>query len=295
MDATEPPRIVIKNPERCADAASAEDVLRRGLGHARAPRRGWFVTMHVEPGPNRARALSAEGDITDAEGVNVAHRFLSGSSTSCAALARALGVWGSLVLDAEVARASAPPGEPQPSPAPPPSPLPTATMAEPSTPERDSALAHEDTGRIEVGVGGFVMAQTTERPFVGITPSVVVDVGHGLFLRPAAALGESLPQAGPSAQWYAGRLDACSRWQGLYSNGHGLAFTVCVGTEGGMTHDSAAAGAPDKGYLAFGPAVDLRGDIAENMSAALRGVGGLDAFPQGWSGRFELALSWRMP
>jgi hypothetical protein len=108
-------------------------------------------------------------------------------------------------------------------------------------------------------------------------------------------VGESLPQDGPSAQWYAARLDACSRWQGLYSNGQGLAFTVCVGTEGGMTHDSAAAGAADKGYLAFGPAVDLRGDIAENMSAALRGVGGLDAFPQGWSGRFELALAWRMP
>ena len=295
MDASEPPHIVIENPERCADAAIAEDVLRHGLAQARAPRRGWHVTMHVEPGQNRSRALSAEGDITDSEGVNVAHRFLAGSSTNCAALARALGVWGSLVLDAELVRASAPPSEPQPSPAPPPNPLPAATLVDPSTPERDSALAHDDTRRVEIGLGGFVMAQTAGKPFAGITPSVVVDTGHGLFLRPAVAFGESLPQDGPYAQWFAGRMDACTRWQGLYSNGHGLAITVCGGAEGGLTHDTGAAGAPNKGYLAFGPGIDLRGEIAENMSAELRGVGGLDVFPDGWSGRFELALSWRMP
>jgi hypothetical protein len=296
VDAAQPPHIVIENPERCADAASAEDVLRRALTRARAPRRGWRVTMQVEPSRGLGHTLSAEGDVTDAEGTNVAHRFLSGSSASCAALARALGVWGSLVLDAELARASSPRTEPEPSPVPPPpSPVPTPELVDASSPDRDVASTRDEARPLDVGVGGFVMAQTAGRPYAGITPYLIVDVGHGLFLRPSAAFGESLPQAGPDAQWFAGRFDACSRWQGLYTKGHGLELTLCGGTEGGLTHDNGAAGAAEKAYLAVGPGIDLRGDIAENMSAVLRGVGGLDVLPQGWSGRFELALSWRMP
>jgi len=295
VDAGEPPHIVVANPERCADPGLAEDTLRRGLARAHAPGRGWLVTMHVDSTPGRGRSLSAQGDITDAEGVNVAHRFLSGSSSSCTALARALGVWASLVLDAEVARASAPPSGATSPPLPAPSPMPAATLVEPSVPEHDNAPAREEPRPLEVGVGGFVMAQTAGRPFAGVTPYLYVDVGHGLFLRPAAAVGESLPQAGPGAQWFAGRIDACSRWQGLYTKGHGLELTVCGGAEGGLTHDAGAAGAPNKGYLAVGPGVDLRGDIVENVSAVLRGVGGAEIAPQGWSGRFELALSWRTP
>jgi hypothetical protein len=295
VDIAEPPHIVIENPERCADAGSAEDVLRRALTRARAPRRGWLVTMHVEPSRGPGHPLSAEGDVTDAEGANVAHRFLAGSSSSCAALARALGVWGSLVLDAELARASSPKSEPDAAPAPPPSPVPTTELVETSSFDRDVAAPRDDARPLEVGVGGFVMAQTAGRPYAGITPYLIVDVGHGLFLRPSAAFGESLPQAGPDAQWFAGRFDACSRWQGLYTKGHGLELTLCGGAEGGLTHDNGAAGAADKAYVAVGPGIDLRGDIADNMSAILRGVGGLDVLPQGWSGRFELALSWRMP
>ncbi len=294
MDATEPPHIVVEDSQRCADPAVAQDVLRRGLAHARAPGRGWLVTMHIEPSPGR-HTLSAEGDITDAGGVNVAHRFLSGSSSSCGALARALGVWASLVLDAELARDSAPTSPPQPAPPPPAGPTPPAPLVETPSPERDVPVAREDARHVELGVGGFLMAETTGRAFAGITPYAVFDAGHGLFVRPAVAAGESLPQPGPGAQFFSGRVDACSRWQGLYTKGHGLELTVCGGAEGGAIYDRGAPGAATKGYLALGPGIDLRGDIAENMSAVLRGVGGVDLIPQGWSGRFELALTWRMP
>jgi hypothetical protein len=276
------------------DAASAQELLRRGLTRARAPGPSWVVTMHVEPTQGRRRTLSAQGDIVDGEGVNVAHRFLSGSSSSCAALARALGVWASLVLEAEVARASAPPSSPRPEP-PPPAPEPAAALADSPASEHDNLPTHEDSRHVEIGIGGFVMAETSGRPYAGITPYLVIDVGHGLFLRPAVAFGESLPQAGTDAQWFAGRVDACSRWQGLYTKGHGLELTACAGTDVGLTHDPGAAGAADKPYVAVGPGVDLRGDIVENLSAVIRGVGGANIVPQGWSGRFELALSWRMP
>jgi hypothetical protein len=295
VDAAQPPHIVVEGPAHCADAASAEEVLRHGLSRARAPGRGWLVTMRVETSQTHGRGLTAEGDIADSDGVNVAHRFLSTSSASCSSLARALGVWASLVLDAELARASTSPSSPQPAPPVPSAPPSTPALVEPPSPERDNALPRDDSRPVEVGIGGFVMAQTAGRPFAGVTPYLVLDVGHGVFLRPAAELGESLPQPGPDAQWFAGRVDACSRWQGLYTQGHGLELTFCGGAEGGLTHDGAAAGAANKGYLAVGPGIDLRGDIADNMSAVLRGVGGADIAPLGWSGRFELALSWRVP
>jgi hypothetical protein len=312
VDAAEPPHIVVEGPERCADGAGVEELLRRSLAHAKAPGPAWVVTMHIALFQGSAHGLSAQGDITDGAGVNVAHRFLSGSSPHCGALARALGVWAALVLDAELARASAQtPASAQPAPA----------AGPPATPERadaqrpdvvverpllehDAALSHDERAGLEIGLGGFIMAETAGRPFAGVSPYVVVDAGHGLFLRPAIAVGDSLPQAGPSAQWLAGRFDACVRWRGLYANGHGLDFTFCGGGEGGFTHDSgvssAAPGAapakpPNAAYVAFGPGIDLRGELAESVSAILRGVGGADILPAGWSARFELALSWRMP
>jgi hypothetical protein len=293
VDAAEPPRIVFENPERCADAASAEDLLRRGLVRARAPGSSWSVTMHIEASQGNRHGLSAQGDIVDGQGANVAHRFLSGSSTSCSALARALGVWASLVLEAELSRASDPSSPPAPAPSPPPAP--EAVPALDASPEHDNLPTHEEPKPLEVGVGGFVMAETSGRPFAGVTPFVVIDTGHGLFLRPAAAFGESLPQTGSDAQWFAARVDACTRWQGLYTTGHGLELTACLGADGGLTHDSSAPGAAEKAFVAFGPSVDLRGDIVENLSAVLRGVGGADVLPGGFSGRFELALAWRMP
>jgi hypothetical protein len=309
VNAAEPPHIIVEGPERCADAASVGDLLRQALAHAKAPGPAWVVTMHIAHLQGSAHGLSAQGDITDGVGVNVAHRFLWASSPHCGALARALGVWASLVLDAELTRAStlrSRSGEagdaPSPSAAsspPPPVPGPAAPPIEAvdgPAPEHDTAPMREDRAGVEMGIAGFVMAETAGRSFAGVSPYVVVDAGHGVFLRPAVAVGNSVPQPGPDAQWVAGRFDACGRYRGLYANGHGLEFTFCGGSEGGFMHtNGVASGWGGVGYAAVGPSVDLRGELAENVAATLRGVGGADIVPAGWSARFELALSWRTP
>jgi hypothetical protein len=271
-------------------------MLRLGLANARAPRGAWVVTMRIEPGQGGQPVLSAEGDVTDDEGVNVAHRFLSGSSATCSSLARAIGIWASLVLDAELARALGPSSDPPLEPSRPPLPPPREASVDPLLPNHDvRPPPRVEPHGPEIGIGGFMMAQTVGRTYAGVTPYALIDVGHGVFLRPAVAVGESLPQAGPDAQWLVGRVDACSRLQGLYGQGHGLELTFCGGADAGVTHDNALPGAPMRAYFELGPGVDLQGDIVENVSAVLRGVGGAEIVPQGWSGRFEFAVAWRMP
>jgi hypothetical protein len=54
--------------------------------------------------PPAARGLRAEGEIVNASGVVVARRSLAGKAGDCEGLARAVGLWASLVLDQEVGR-----------------------------------------------------------------------------------------------------------------------------------------------------------------------------------------------
>jgi hypothetical protein len=107
VDAAEPPRIVLENPAICREADRVDRLLRQTLAPALAPGPGWIVTMRV----NRAgpHGLKAEGDIADASGAPVAHRAITDSDHGgeCSGLARAIGVWASLVLDAEVRKTSA--------------------------------------------------------------------------------------------------------------------------------------------------------------------------------------------
>src|SRR5215467_4408302 len=100
----EPPRIVFEAPAPCGDASRAEALLRKALAPAKAPG-AWTVSMRVEQGDGRA--LRAEGEIADENGAPVAHRALMETTTECSGLARAVGVWASLVLDAEVQRGPA--------------------------------------------------------------------------------------------------------------------------------------------------------------------------------------------
>jgi hypothetical protein len=104
LDATEPPRIVFASRESCSDAESSLD---RAMAGARAPSRGWVVAMRVEKASRNA--LAAEGQVHDGGGRSIAHRVLGG--VDCESLARAMGLWASLVLDAERARPRATPGD----------------------------------------------------------------------------------------------------------------------------------------------------------------------------------------
>jgi hypothetical protein len=239
-----------------------------------------------------AHGLGAEGRIADAAGRTVAERSLGGSASNCSALAEALGVWAALVLDAEMKRLEHPPVAASPVSTPQPGPADVTPMpaAEDGSDVASSAPASREAASPELELGGFITAQTSERPLAGVTPSVVLQTASGVVVRSALLIGASLPEAGPANQWAAARVDGCARWLGLYAKGHGLEFDLCGGAEAGVVHDS---GSPLDFYFALGPSADLGGELGERVSAVLRGVAGANLTQGGWSGRFEVAFSWR--
>ena len=317
MDAAppEPPRVVFEAAAACSDGERAGEVLRNELAAARAPASGWTVTAHVErDGPSR---LHARGDITDGSGAAIAHRELAEGSSECAGLARAMGVWAGLVLDAEVQRAQALPGEAVPSMGAGPASLaiptviagwPAPATPEPPSAEHDWYLHHEDGRTLELGAGVFLMTGTGGGALAGPVAFVVIEAGSGVFLRPSLGFGQSLTSLPPSdvksATWGAGRLDACLRMPGLYARRRGMQLDLCGGADVGMTHIEALQGT-NLPFLALGPSLDLRGELGGRLSAVLRMVAGLEVIRDSFtdlsgnpeqpplaSGRLELAFSW---
>jgi hypothetical protein len=160
----------------------------------------------------------------------------------------------------------------------------------------DSAPVVRDEPRtFEVGLGTFLMTNTGGKAFLGVTPHVVVQSAHGILLRPAISVGESLPGPVSDTQWLSARFDVCSRIHGMYAKGGGLQLDLCGGPDVGFTIEPAGSSRATMPYVSLGPSVDLRGDVVQNVSVVLRGVAGVDLVPLGASGRMELALAWRMP
>jgi hypothetical protein len=285
----EPPKLVVEGPAPCSASPGVQAMLQQSLARARAPAPGWVVSMRIAAG---AHGLGAEGRIADAAGRTVAERSVGGSASDCSALAEALGVWAALVLDAEMKRLEHPAVAAPPAPAPEPDPA-DATPPPPAEDGSDvplTAAASREPDSPELELGGFVTAQTSDRPLAGVTPSVVLQAASGVVVRSALLIGASLPGAGPANQWAAARADGCARWLGLYAKGHGLEFDLCGGAEAGVVHDF---GSPLDFYFALGPSADLGGEFGERVSAVLRGVAGANLTQGGLSGRFEVALSWR--
>jgi hypothetical protein len=263
-------------------------------------------------------SLRAEGEIVDGGGVSVGHRELTGKAGDCGGLARAVGVWASLVLDAEmsrphVARANdeqplaileqegkaSPPADPQ---------LHATARShvnagdkEPDTgltpPMLDEKPSRRDEARTqELGAGAFLMTGAGGGVLVGGTPYAVIEVAKGVFIRPALALGGSLPAARPEVTWVATRLDGCLQVAGLYSSRRGMQLDMCGGVDVGMLEVTAHT----MPYVAVGPSLDLRGELDGDLAVILRGVVGINAIHQDsldtplLAGRVELALSWRL-
>jgi len=319
VDVAEPPRIVFENPTRCTDGRRAEELLRQVLAQARAPGSAWLVTMRIDS--HKPGALEASGEITDDAGTTVGHRVVSGKGTDCGGLARAIGVWASLVLDAEVHRPRPVPPSDQPSPstperdddteadsgpAPGAKPRSTATADAqsnaawpPPLPPGEKPSRRDDARTFEVGAGGFLMTGITGTGgdlLVGTTPFVVIEVAKGLFLRPAIALGGSLPSASPRMTLATTRTDACVRLAGLYTSTHGMQLDICGGADAGMLE----ADGRMLPHVAVGPSMDLRGELGGDLAVVLRGLVSVNAARDHqlatplWAGRGELAMSWRL-
>jgi hypothetical protein len=317
VDAAEPPRILLEGAGPCPSGHRLEALLQSSLGPAHAPGMGWLVSLRLEK--TTAQVLRAEGDITDGEGTPVARRVVSGSLADCDALARAIGVWASLVLDAETSRpAPAPSGAPSvdspataaswtaaPSPtgaaAPPPTP-PIASSAAQRSRDENGAPIHTDARALELGLGTFLMAGPQGRAFAGLTPYAIVEAARGVFLRPSLGVGQGFPSSSSNEKltWAAARIDACMRMHGLYPANHGLKLDLCAGADGGFTYQSTTDDAlgstvsTTSPFVSIGPSLEMDGDLADALSLVLRGVAGVNIVPDGWSGRIEVALSWRL-
>jgi hypothetical protein len=315
VDASEPPRIVVEQPAPCADARTAEETLQHVLQPSVAPHGKWTVLVRVR---REKDALTAEGEITDDTGAPVAHRAIRRETRAkdpeCAALVRAVGVWASLVLDEEVARArqnepasrsdttgAAWPDAGAPPPAPP--------------PDQPQPLKSSDERRsFEVGAGAGYMygiLGDTGAAIAGGQIFAVIEVAGGWLLRPTIAGGRSLKEVSSSgdigATWVAGRLDACRRLPGNYIEHRGIQMDVCGGLEGGtvaLDTDAARRAVP---LLAPGGALAIRGDLAGDLAAEVRGLVGVNLIrpklfdaPEGAVqpllvyARVELGVTWRL-
>ena len=260
MEVSEPPRIVVESHASCASAERAEELLHDALGAARAPGHAWTVTMRVQPAADHA--LRAQGAITDELGMLVADRVLSVPAGDCHGLARAVGVWASLVLEQELARrrtfaptatpasptvAAAPAAKAAPAPAPT---SPVATVADSQStdslwpapapvekppPEGEWYLHHDDARTLEIGVAGFLMSGAGAGAMAGASPYIIVEAGRGVFLRPSFAVGQSLTALNSppvlNALWVTGRFDTCLRLPGLYTQNRGIQLDLCGGAD----------------------------------------------------------------
>jgi hypothetical protein len=314
---SEPPAIVWEGRTVCVHSDRSESLLRRGLSSSVAPGAMWVVNVHLEnTGPHE---LTAESEITDDDGMTVAHRTLVGKD--CDGLARGTGVWASLVLDNEMAHTGAEKDPPAPeqdvSEKHPSVPWPAPAEIQRPTPEHDWYLHHSEQRNLEAGLAGFLMTGPGGMAMGGLSPFVVAEAGHGLFLRPSLVVGQSVGSLSPTvddrATIAATRFDTCLRMPGLYTQHRGMQLDACLGADLGFTAIGGAgkgnAGAPANAitipYLSTGPSLELRGELGSALSATLRGLAGINVFREGfvdsmgsyvdmmgWSGRVELALSW---
>jgi hypothetical protein len=330
VDVPEAPAIVIERPAPCPDVATAMDLLKRTLAPTLAPRGSWSVIARFS---RKGSSMTVEGEITDEVDAPVAHRVLTEPGHECAPLARAVGVWASLVLDAEVERvshASAPApalaaGRPPVSEravserAPPARAYGAAADAEPDPavveedkppPEASILLAHPEGERtLEFGVSMFLMGGTGSGMMLGPTAFGVIEAGRGWFLRPALFFGQTLDGVGLSGDvdgtLVAARFDTCGRIPGFYIERHGIQLDVCAGLEaGGMHVEPHNVGSSDMPFFALGPSVTLRGELGNGLALMIRGVmdfnvvretiATTDFDPSVLVGRAEVGLSWQL-
>ncbi len=282
MDAHEPPQIVFEQPSPCGDEARAEEAFRAALAPSVAPTGEWTVTMRVTRDKNGT--LHAIGEITDDADAPVAHRTIERRGVECASLARAVGVWASLVLDEEVQRAI----EQAPVPAPPPPAPPPVVKGwpEPAPPPEKPApdaqlfLAHpeKEDRDVEIGISSWVMGGTSTGMIAGGSLFVVSEAGGGWFLRPSLEVGGTISPPTATGTLGAGRFDACKRIPGNYLDQRGLQLDICAGPELGflyVTDMTSGAAAQTLPLLGIGPRIDFRGELGSALSVVVRGVADL--------------------
>ena len=304
--------MVVADRADCSDRDRARAALSEALIAASAPAHGgsrprgarptslpsslahWTVTMSVGPvrvsdgpSPSKPAGKSVEAVIVDDAGTIVAQRTLTDrNARTCVPLARAVGAWASLVLDAELLRAKDDDGS-APT-APPPAlsgeslPGAPALQLSSSRPTRDTASPSDGTEpatrtprAFEVGTTVYLRNGVMASGAVsGISPFIAVEFANAWILRPSLAVGRST-QASPTViNQVAGRADICRRVPGNYIERRGIEADLCAGLEGGVvtTQTGPSARGANAGRLGVGPSATLRGELGWGVALEVRGL-----------------------
>jgi hypothetical protein len=239
--------------------------------------------------PRVAGSQAVEATISDDAGTVVAQRMLSDRSTgACVPLARAVGVWASLVIDAEVNRAK---DEDERDAA-------VAVGESPSASEgpvgrglgwmRDSTREpplREPLRSVELGTMGYLRnGMLPNGGVAGLSPFVTTELAPGWVLRNALFFGRSTERSGtnaapgPISSHLGVRSDFCRRMPGNYIERRGVEADLCAGLEGGVVTPGANKEDP-MARLGLGPSVNLRGEMGGGVALELRGLVGANLLP----------------
>lgn len=290
----------------CSDQEQARAALNEALLAARAPAHGgrrqhgstatpgaadpaahWTVTMALSSSVTTPK--SVEAVIVDDAGTIVAQRTLTDrSARACLPLARAVGAWASLVLDAEMNRARDDDGRDAASTSVAPfagSLRPTTTTSGPvevgrqgsiadSAPEQAAAVPKRT---IELGTMVYLRNGLMETGGVaGLSPFLTVELSPSWVLRPALFFGRATERtdgdAGAVSSHLGTRTDFCRRIPGNYIERRGVEADLCAGVEGGIVTPS--KGTSTAARLGTGPSVNMRGEMGGGVALEIRGLVG---------------------
>ncbi|MBS2014654.1 MAG: hypothetical protein JST00_17330 [Deltaproteobacteria bacterium] len=278
----------------CSDADRARASLEEALAAARAPRHAskkapdarWAVTLGPSAPAAGFSGRSLDAVIVDDVGAIVARRTISDrAARTCMPLAKAVGAWASLVLDAELARAkddddlktSSPPSSDVAS---------SSRVSAREREVRDSGVIEEGGPRprpssIELGSMAYVRNGLSSTGGVGgLTAFATIEVSPGWILRPALAFGRSTTRVPVTATESAAlshvgsRVDFCRRIPGNYIERRGIELDLCAGLDGGIvTSDAFNQGRSGTApRLGFGPAANLRGELGAGIALEVRSL-----------------------
>jgi hypothetical protein len=248
--------------------------------------------MSVASGSGGPKSVDAV--ILDDVGTIVAQRTLTDrGARACLPLARAVGAWASLVLDAEMNRAKdGDVHEAATRPA-----MPTRAFgADPSSTAhsdptasggregsvRDSAA--EPTApavRRAIELGTMVYLRNglmTTGGIAGLSPFLTVELTPSWVLRPALFFGRSTEtisafsgDEGSMLSHLGARTDLCRRIPGNYTERRGVEADLCGGVEGGIVTPTTTANR-SAGRMGFGPSVNMRGELGAGVALEIRGL-----------------------
>ncbi len=245
------------------------------------------MTVARSEGTANGAPKSVEAVILDDAGVIVAERTLADrSARACLPLARAVGAWASLVLDAEMNRAKDDDGVATPAAA-------RAAAASPPLGEdpigavgregsiRDVAAApapQVPARTIELGTMVYLRnGMTSTGGIAGLAPFITIELSPGWVLRPGLFFGRSTARLPIGARetamvsHLAARADFCRRIPGNYIERRGIELDLCGGVEGGTVRsDGPASGGAAR--VGIGPSANLRGELGGGLALEVRGL-----------------------